>query len=585
MRFMKKLIKIYLLIFVLSLFITPGVKAAGATLFLSPGSGTYTLGKNFSVNVMVNSDGGVGINAAEGEITYDSSILTVSSVSESGSIFKLWTTNPTFSNGSGKITFGGGSPGAYTGAAGQIFSIIFSPKKAGEASVSFTSGTVLAADGKGTNVFGGFGNAKYTITEPAPVEEKPKVETPKEEEKPKGILPPLPEISSLTHPDSETWYSNNEPEFAWKVLPDLTGVSFLINESAQSNPGQSTDGVVESKKYEDVEDGEWYFHIKYQNKFGWGQPAHKKLLIDTTPPDAFKLTVDDEGDATNPSPKLRFITNDSASGIDYFNIIINGETKIVAISEVSNGYYQGGPMPPGEYEAEIVAFDKAKNSASSSAKFMIDPLKAPIITSIPKVINKKDELVIQGTSFYPRVSVKIYIGQDKKDPRVETVQTDDDGNWSYFHKGSLDIGTYEIWAKIVDERGAESLDSVRYILIVESLSIVEAYGIFIIIGLLIVIMLLFIFMFYERKKCTEEKQRIQRETEELKNKLGKIFSALREELDELIELADKKTGLSESERRVKEKLRESLDISEEFLGKEVEDVEKEINLKRKDSKK
>jgi len=586
---MKKLVKLFLLIFVLDLFVASSVNAAGATLFLSPASGEYTVGKTFNISVMVDSGGGVGINAAEGEIAFDTSLLSVASVSESGSIFKLWTTNPTFSNSEGKITFGGGSPESYKGTTGKIFSVTFSAKKVGEAVVSFKAGTVLAADGKGTNIFGGFGNAKYTIKE---VEKKEEVEVEKvdkpvseETEKPKGILPPLPEISSLTHPDSDVWYSNNEPEFTWKVLPDLTGVSFMITELADSNPGETSDGVVETKKFEKIEDGEWYFHIKYQNKFGWGQVSHKKILVDSTPPEAFKLAIDNGGDSTDPSPKLRFKTNDVSSGVDYFNIIVNGETTKVGVNEVSAGYYQGSPMAPGEYEAVVVAFDKANNSASSSAKFTIDPLKAPIITSIPKTMNEKDELVIQGTSFYPGVSVKVYIGQDKKDPLVETVETDDSGNWSYFHKGNLDNGTYEVWAKIIDQRGAQSSDSARYLLIVEASSIIEAYGIFIIIGLCVVIFLLILFILYEKRKCREEKERIKRETEELKAKLGKIFAALREELDELIELADKKAGLSDSERKVKEKLRESLDISEEFLGKEVEDVEKEITLKKRESKK
>ena len=53
-------------------------------------------------------------------------------------------------------------------------------------------------------------------------------------------------------------------------------------------------------------------------------------------------------------------------------------------------------------------------------------------------------------------------------------------------------------------------------------------------------------------------------------------------MDELIELADKRPGLSETERRIKEKLQESLDISEEFISKEVEDVEKEIKPKKKE---
>ncbi len=551
-------------------------QAAGATLFLSPSSGTYTVNKNFTVKVMVNSGGGVGINAAEGVINYDTSFLKVASISESGSIFKLWTNNP--ANSGNKISFGGGLPGAYTGNAGLIFSIVFTPLKAGETSVSFSSGSVLEYGPSGKNIFSGFGNAKFTITEAKKTEsKKKKIEKKKKEEpKAKGILPPLPEVNSPTHPDPDTWYADNNPEFVWKLLSDLTGVSFLITQSKDSNPGQNSDGVIESKQFEDVPDGVNYFHIKYQNKFGWGQIAHRKFMVDVTPPEAFDLKLDNENDRTNPTPKLVFSTKDKASGIDYFEIVLNGEKSKVTAGEVSRGYYQFQPLAPGEYEAQVVAVDKAKNTASSSVKFFVEALKAPIITSIPKTISNKDELVIQGTSFYPRVNVKVYIGTNKENAEEATVQTDDSGNWSYFHKGYLKKGTYQVWAKIVDNRGAQSLDSANHILLVESLSIIEAYGLYIIIFLLFLLVMAVLYILYLRKECKIQKDRIKRETEELKAKLSKIFAALREELAELIEFADRRKGLSESERRVKEKFQESLDISEEFIGKEVEDIEKEI---------
>jgi len=90
-----------------------------------------------------------------------------------------------------------------------------------------------------------------------------------------------------------------------------------------------------------------------------------------------------------------------------------------------------------------------------------------------------------------------------------------------------------------------------------------------------------LYIAYQRKEFNDEKARIMRETREVKTKLAKIFFALREELEELIQMADKKPGFSESERRVKEKLQESLDISEEFIAKEVADVDKEIKLKKR----
>jgi len=588
---MRRVSKIFLSVFLLSVFLFPfsilKAQTGSATLFLSPSSGSYNINRTFVVKVMVNSGGGVGINAAEGNIKFDNSLLSVSKVDDSRSIFKLWTTNPTFSNGAGTISFGGGSPGAYKGSAGEIFSITFKTKSVGTAKVNFTSGIILANDGKGTNVFGGFGNASYSIikseTNNTETKRKPKTET-KNKTTDSGIKPPLPEIECLSHPEENKWYSNNSPEFKWKLLADLSGVSFLIDQKNISDPGNNADGIIESKTFYDVPDGENYFHIKYGNSSGWGPIAHRKFLVDVTPPESFNISIDDEGDSTNPSPRFVFSTSDKTSGLDFISINLNNQSTKINPNEISKGYYKPEALEPGEYNLEIVAVDQAGNKASSTKNFVVDPLKAPIITSVPKIYSNKDELIVRGTSFYPNVVVKVYIGTKGKDPIEASVDTDDAGNWSYFHQGKIAKGNYEVWAKLIDKRGAESLNSTKYLMSVVSPSIICEYGIFIIILLLVIIILLILYLVYLRNNYNEEKRRIKRETEEVKSKLSKIFAALRDEVDELIQLADKKPGLSESERRVKEKLQESLDISEEFIGKEVDDVEKEINFSSKKEK-
>lgn len=574
---------------------------AEATLFLSPASREVDVDSTFTVGINVNSGGGDGINASEASIKFDPNFLVVTNVTK-GDLFKLWTEEPAFSNTAGTITFGGGAPSAYRGNSGNIVNVTFSTKKAGETSVTFSSGVVLAMDGLGTNVLNGFGNATYTIKEkevveePEPkeepvkevIKEEPKkevVEEPKEDPASKGIAPPLPEIDSITHKDENLWYSNNVPEFSWKILPDLTGISYLITDSPDSDPGAKSDGVIEAMTFEEQKDGEWYFHLKYQNTTGWGQIAHKKFMIDVTPPEAYKISVDMDGDSTNPAPKLVFKTEDLTSGLDYFDIKIDLETIKVSPEQVSKGYYQLSVLSPGDHEIAITAYDKAGNAASSSAMFIIDPLKAPIISDVPSILNSKEELMIRGESFYKNVTLKIYVGEDDADPREFITKTDDNGDWSYVHKRGLSKGVYEVWAKVVDDRGAQSSNSSKHLLNVITPSIVDSHGSLIILLLLIIIIGLIIEIVYLNKKHIEEKKRIKRETEEVKRKLSKIFAALREEVDELIELADKKPGLSESERRVKEKLQESLDISEEFIHKEVEDVEKEIKLGKHDIKK
>ncbi|MCK5416638.1 hypothetical protein KAI92_04390 [Candidatus Parcubacteria bacterium] len=585
---MKYIFKLTLLVFVLTLFYPfASVKAAGATLFLSPSSGSFEIGKTFTVKAMVNSGGGIGINASDGSIKYDTDLLTLLSITKTGSVFNLWTKEPISSGGS--ISYGGGSPSAYTGTAGAIFNISFKAKKIGEATVSFTSGKAIQAGPPFADLVSGLGSAKFSIIESKKEEPKPKVKPKKEEEKeePKatGILPPLPDVESKTHPDEDVWYQDNEPEFNWKVLADLTGVSFGITDEADSNPGETSDGIVETYIFEKQEDGEHYFHIKYQNKNGWSKIAHRKLLIDSTPPNSFKLKVDNGGDETEPAPKLKFKVEDASSGIDYYNIKIDNKTEKVAPSSVKDGYYQLGILAPGDHIAQVIAVDRASNVASSSINFIVTPLKSPIITSIPEQINKKEELVIQGKSFYPQVTIKISITGSDGEPKEYSTKTDDEGNWSYFHKGILEKGSYEITARVVDNRGAQSYDSASKILIVVSPSIIDSYGFLIILLLLIIIAGLIAYILYLKKSFRIEKLRIKSETEEVKMKLRKIFSALREEVDELIQLADRKPGLSESERKVKEKLQESLDISEEFISKEIEDVEKEINIKDKKKRK
>lgn len=608
---MKRFSSLILGIFLLSVILFPFsfTQAAGASLSFSPSSAEKKVGDSFSVKVVVNSGGGAGINASDATINFDKNLLSVKSVTEQG-IFTMWTTNPTFSNSGGTINYSGGLPSGpgkgYTGSAGTIMTINFTALKAGEAVVSFSAASVLANDGIGTNVLSGTSQAKFNITEKAaekpkeeaPVTETPKTETPTKIEKPKvenkpeakpegktetvntGIIPPPPKVKSSTHPDETIWYSNNDPEYEWKLLADVSSVSFLLDRGTSSDPGDKSDGIVELKKFEDIPDGISYFHIKFQNKNGWGPTTHYKTLIDVTPPDDIDITINDNGDKTNPTPKLMFETSDLTSGLDKYRFSLDGEMKDMLVADYDKTPYAFPVLKPGLHKIVVSAFDKAGNVASSSREFIIEALKAPVITDMPKIIDKGDDLPIQGTSFYPDAVIKIYIAKDTdkdgKDAKIVETKTDPDGNWTFFQKNELDKGTYRIWAKVIDGRGAESYESMKKTLSVQSKSIVCAYGWWIVFGLVMIIIMLVGFIFYLRHVNRQQRDRAIRESRELERRLNEIFSALKEEVNELLEFADKKVGFSDSEKRVKDKIGEALDISQEFLSKEVKDVEKEI---------
>lgn len=554
--------------------------AAGASLFLSPAKGEYLVGKTFTVKVMVNSGGGVGINASEGNLRFDPALLLVSKVDKSSSIFSLWTAEPTFSNKNGTIAYGGGSPSAFTGSAGAIMSITFVARKEGVANVTFSSGLVLAADGKGTNVYTGSGSGAYTIkaaSEQKPVEQKPVDTKPVEETTTgKGVLPPAPDMTSVTHPDENKWYSNNNPEVTWHLLGDLNGVGASLDENPTAEPSKSSIGLVDTKKFENVSDGVHYIHARFKNNNGWGQIAHRKVMIDATAPGEFEIVVDNGGDATNPTPILDFTTSDNVSGISRYSLNLDGQSDEIQSRNFKTDPYITKALAPGDHQVMVIAADKAGNSATSTKTFKIEPLKMPVIKEFNRLMRQGDKLIIPGSSFYPEATVTIYLGKDGKDFDSSKVSTDGDGNWTYVREKILDKGNYEIWAEITDKRGARSNLTERKQFAVISPSILQAYGWWIIVILLLIIAGLILFILYQKKKHEEEKARIKAEVEDVKNKMNEVFNALKEEVDELIEFADKKAGLSESEKRVKDKLKEALDISEEFINKEVTDVEKEI---------
>lgn len=143
----------------------PVAAFAQGNLFISPASGSYKIGELFSVLVNVNT-GGASINAASGLINFDNSRLEITDVGFSRSIFTLWTEEPKFSNAAGTVRFSGGMPSpGFTGASGNILRIVFRPKSAGQAAVVFSSGSILANDGQGTNILDSFRGGIYGIIE------------------------------------------------------------------------------------------------------------------------------------------------------------------------------------------------------------------------------------------------------------------------------------------------------------------------------------------------------------------------------------------------------------------------------------
>jgi hypothetical protein len=145
------LVSIILKIFLsASLFaLTSSVTHAAADIVISPESGSFEIGKTLTVRVQVKTD--QTINSADGTIEFDTDTLSLKSVSTDGSAFTLWVDDPgktsvASANSSGKITFSGGAtPPFVTAGTKTLFTISFSPKAEGAATVKTAKGKVLRA--------------------------------------------------------------------------------------------------------------------------------------------------------------------------------------------------------------------------------------------------------------------------------------------------------------------------------------------------------------------------------------------------------------------------------------------------------
>lgn len=550
--------------------------ATTVSLYLSPSSANYIVDNTFSVAVRINSVG-VSVNAAEGTLVFNPDELQVVNVSKSNSIFSLWTTEPSFSNSSGNIFFAGGTPTNFVGNAGKVITITFKAKITALAQVNFSSGSILAADGKGTNILGSMRGGNYNLSA--------QVITPSDEEPPVTPYqaPAAPVISSVTHSDENKWYSNINPEFIWKLPSDVTEVSLLLHKKPTGDPGSISDGLMESKKFEDIKDGIWYFHIKFKNEYGWGKITHRKVSIDTQPPKPFEIEQVQREDPTDPQPVLIFETADELSGIEYYRVKINDEEGIRVDNKdgcCKTKPYRLISQAPGIYQIEIKAFDRAGNYSKTTTEIEILPIETPTITEFPKSLSLDQNLILKGKSL-PDVRIKVFIQKEKRELTVSKVKSNEYGEWLFISGESLDKGDYQVWVQVQDERGALSLTSPKISFWV-TLSPIFRFGkividyLSIMITLIVLIVAAVIIIFYGWYRISRWRKRLKIETKEVTQTVAKSFRTLREEIQEEIEKLDKKPGLSKREKQIRDKLQKAIDSSEELIEKEIKDIKKEL---------
>jgi len=563
------LFSLYCMLVCLILFVLPPT-AESASLYLTPASKSQVVGTSFVVNVMVNS-GGVPINAAEGVLKFNPSEFEVISLSKNNSIFNLWVEDPTFSNSSGFVNFAGGTTSSFNGTSGTVIQVTFRMKSVGSGFVTLPVAAVLADDFQGTNILTSVGSGKYTVEV---VEVTPVVDP---------VAPTYggvgPTVSSPTHPNPESWYANTSPTFTWKIPSGTTGTRLLVNQSSSSTPTVFYSEHISEKQLEDIDEGISYFHIQLQNNEGWGRVSHFKFQIDTEPPQPFKIEIQEGSETTNPQPTLLFNTTDETSGVEYYEIIIDNKETI----RTERSEYKIPAQDLGPHTLIVKAVDRAGNETLAMTEIEILPIESLVITDHPKELTPGSIFSIRGTAL-PESTVRVYLQKDKEEVKVGETKTDEEGRWLYIEVEPMKKGVYHVWAEVIDSTGAKSNPS-------EKLSVLVSPPVFIRIGevvidylttiitLLVLITSLILGVIWGLLKIKEKKMRIAKEVHEAASASTKTFEALNAELLEQIAKLDGKSGLSEKEEKVYDDLKKALKISEKFIGKEIEDIKKEIKGK------
>ena len=564
------------------------LKVEAATIYPSPSSGSYNIGDSFSVGVFVSS-ADQAMNAASGVLSFPTDKLEVTSVSKSGSVMNLWVQEPSYSNSSGKVNFEGIvlNPG-YTGSAGRAITVNFKTKGSGTANITFLSGSVLANDGLGTSILSGMGSASFAIDihTPKPITpgvEKPKPITPEAEiPKVEDQISLGPKINSSTHPDPDSWYPVSAPEFSWDLEAGITAARLSVGTKPQASPNVSYVPAVASKELETMEDGIWYFHVRLRDASGWGEVTHFRFQIDTQDPEYFNMDAVEEDDPTAPTRSFVFDAEDAGSGISHYVIQID-DSNALEWQDDGEHIYQTPILGPGRHTIIINALDKAGNFLTNVDEFIIDPLNPPKIESYPTQLTNKEPFVVRGKA-YLNSQVVIWLQREATEPQSFIAKTDDQGKFTFVGDEKLRDGIYQLWAEVIDQRGARSEATEKLKVLVQPTKLWQIGNttidvLSIIIPLVSLIFLLIFIVWFSWHRLRMLRARVNREAGEAELTLHKEFKSLRRRLSNhivKIEKTGKKRELTKEEKSLVTKFKKELNIVEGRIEKEIKDIKREV---------
>ena len=564
-------------------FLTTATSSFAANIVLSPAKISTKVGKTFTVDVLVNSNKDP-INAVSALVTYPSDVVSVSSISKTGSFISLWAEEPSFSNTSGTLNFEGVAlnPG-FNGSTGKVITITFKAKQAGNVNLLVKTGAVLANDGNATNVLGTTAGAFVLIDEdtkdttPSVKEEKKeeKVEKPVEV---KVVTGSVPVITSTSYPDSKKWYSSREASFEWSVPSNVVAVRTLYSEKETGTPSKVFDPPITNRSFTSDADGVMYMHVQFKNGNVWGDVAHYKFQIDTEGPESLAASFPDGTVTTNQKPSISVLASDKLSGVEFITMSVDGGETVKYPVDPSNIYYVP-KQASGKHGLVVSAVDFAGNISKVNLEYTIQAIAVPIIAEYTKNVDYENKLKISGTT-YPQSIVEVFLTDRNGKTTSETVVSNDTGVFNLVWGADLPTSVYEMKARVIDAKGAMSDYTNTKVVIVEHVVLVRL-GIFVMNWLSVVLLIIISgacvvgTFWYSLVQFSRFRRRVHRTITEVENTLKTNVVALRRDTEEfhtLLVKAEKKRELTKEEQAILKKFKKRLEITEKEIDKKLEQI-------------
>jgi hypothetical protein len=258
-------------------------------------------------------------------------------------------------------------------------------------------------------------------------------------------------IYSTTHPGT-IWRKNNTAVFSWDVGPDVVASRIGFDQNPSGEPSVLNSPAIVEKKYDNVADGVWYFHLSLQNNDGWTKTEHFKIKVDQTAP---KITLSEvpRTDLTNPKPVINLKVTDAMSCVKEFTLSIDGQP--IDYNKRLDGALELGTVDPGQHELSVVAYDRAGNQNEAFLDIKVSALDTPVVKEYPNEVSNAGEISVKGETIQnANLTAKITTKGNNFVAR-EDFQSGS-GTFTWKPSTKLPRGIVYVSFKVSDSRGASS---------------------------------------------------------------------------------------------------------------------------------